>query len=154
AWDLASEALALTDEGDPERPALALTLGYAGRLVGVHEDLIALLDTAVDAFIAQGDPGRAAEASSVRAGHLFSLGVVTRTREARERAVELAKVAPPSPSTVRAFAGASRSFQVIDRDLGRALESAREALRLAEEVGDDEAASSALNTIGMVRVHE
>src|SRR6185437_6169411 len=37
AFDLAREALALTDEGDPERPALQLVAGYAGRQVGNDE---------------------------------------------------------------------------------------------------------------------
>ena len=154
AQELASEALALTSADDPERPALALLLGYAGRMVGVSEELAALLAWAVDAFVAQDDPSHAAEAASVLGNHLFYLGEIERTRAARERALELARAAPPSPSTVRAFALASRSFQVIDRDLGRALESAQEALRLADEIGDDESASIALNTIGMVRVYQ
>jgi hypothetical protein len=154
ARDLASEALALTPEGDPDRPALVLVLGAAARLVGVEQEVVELVGWAVDAFVAQGDVARAAEASSLLAGHLFYLGDLTGTRSARDRALELARLAPPSPSTVRAFAGASRSLYVIDRDMGRALESAREALRLAEEVGDDEAAAVALNTIGMTRVYE
>jgi class 3 adenylate cyclase/tetratricopeptide (TPR) repeat protein len=154
ARGLALEALTLTAADDPERPAIALVLGYAGRLVEVDDAMVDLLRWAVDAFAAQGDPAHAAEAAALLGNHLFYLGDVTGLRVARDRALELARVAPASPSTVRAFAGASRSFQVIDRDLGRALESAREALRLAEEIGDDEAASIALNTIGMARVSQ
>src|SRR5438477_7672005 len=154
ARDLAHEALALTEADDPERPELALILGYAGRLVGVNEELVALLGWAVDAFVAQDHLARAAEASAVLGGHLFYLGDVTGTRAARDRGLELARLAPPSPSTVRAYASASRSFFVLDRDLGRALESAREALRLAEEIGDGEAAAISLNTIGMTRVYQ
>jgi class 3 adenylate cyclase/tetratricopeptide (TPR) repeat protein len=154
ALDLALEALALTAEDDPERPLLALLLGHAGRLVGVNDERVALMRWAVDAFVAQGDPGHAAEASSLLGSHLFYLGDITGTRAARDRTLELARLAPASPSTARAFAGASRSFQVIDRDFDRALESAGEALRRAEEVGDDEAAAIALNTIGMARVYQ
>jgi tetratricopeptide (TPR) repeat protein len=109
---------------------------------------------AVDAFVAQDDPARAAEASSLLGGQLFYLGDLSGTRAARDRTLELARLAPASPSTARAFAAASRSFQVIDRDFDRALESAGEALRRAEEVGDDEAAAIALNTIGMARVYQ
>jgi tetratricopeptide (TPR) repeat protein len=147
------EALALTDANDPDRPALALVLGYAGRLVEVDDATADLLRWAVDAFVAQGDPAHAAEAASLLGNHLFYLGDVMGLREARDRVLELARVVPASPSTVRAFASASRSFNVIDHDYERALETAREALRLAEEIGDDEAASIALNTIGMARVY-
>jgi class 3 adenylate cyclase len=154
ARDLVSAALALTPEDDPEHPALVLLLGHAARLVGVNEDVTNLLSSAVDAFVEQGDPAQAAEAAAMLANHLFYLGDLTGTRAARDRALELARAAPPSPATVRAFAGASRSMYLLDRDLERTLETAREALRLAEEVGDDEAASIALNTIGMARVYE
>jgi class 3 adenylate cyclase len=153
ARDLATEALALTGEDDPERPALVLILGYAGRLVEVDDAMADLLRWAVDAFAAQGDPAAAAEAAALLGNHLFYLGDVTGLRVARDRMVEFARVAPASPSTARAFAGASRSYQVIDRDLEKALESGREALRKAEEVHDDEAASISLNTIGMARVY-
>jgi len=154
ARDRVLEALELTAEDDPERPALVLVLGYAGRLVEVDDAMVDLLRWAIDAFAAQGDPAHAAEAAALLGNHLFYLGDVTGLREARDRMLELARAAPPSPSTVRALAGASRSFQVIDRDLGRALESGQETLRLAEEIGDDEAASIALNTIGMARVYQ
>jgi class 3 adenylate cyclase len=152
--ELTLEALALTDADDPERPALVMLLGYAGRLVEVDETMVDLLSWAIDAFVAQGDPAHAAEAAALLGNHLFYLGDITGLRQARDRVLELARVAPASPSTARAFAGASRSFHVIDRDLPRALESGREALRRAEEIGDDEAASIALNTIGMTRVYQ
>jgi class 3 adenylate cyclase/tetratricopeptide (TPR) repeat protein len=153
ARDLALEALALTGDDDPERPSLALLLGYAGRLVEVDDAMVDLLRWAIDAFAAQGDPAHAAETAALLGNHLFYLGDVTGLRQARDRVLDLARAAPPSHSTVRALAGASRSFHVIDRDQERALESAQETLRLAEEIGDDEAASIALNTIGMVRVY-
>jgi class 3 adenylate cyclase/tetratricopeptide (TPR) repeat protein len=153
ARDLAHEALALTPADDPERPALVLVLGYAVRLVGPDDETIELLRWAVDAFAAQGDPAHAAEAAALLGNQLFYLGDVTGTRTVRERALELARLAPPTPSAARAFAAASRSFQVIDQDFERALEASREALRRAEEVDDDEAASVSLNSIGMARVY-
>ena len=153
AHDLATEALALTGEDDPERPRLALLLGYAGRLAGVDDAMVALLRWAVDAFVAERDAAHAAEAALLLGDHLFYLGDVSGTRAARARALELARTAPASSSTARALAGASRSLHVLDRDLEASIETARDALRLAEEVGDDEAASNALNTIGMARVY-
>jgi tetratricopeptide (TPR) repeat protein len=52
----------------------------------------------------------------------------------------------------RALGSVSRSYSIIDRNLGGAIELAREALAIADEAGDDETASIALNTIGMSRV--
>src|SRR5215831_17577128 len=43
ARDLVLEALELTAEDDPERPALALVLGYAGRLVEIDDTMVDLL---------------------------------------------------------------------------------------------------------------
>jgi class 3 adenylate cyclase/tetratricopeptide (TPR) repeat protein len=151
AHELAVEALALTDAEDPERPALQLLAGYGGRLMG-SDDLPALLEPAVEGFIARGDPGRAAEAAVLLANDHFYRGDIGGTRAVRGRALELAREAPPSASTARALASISRSYSVIDHDQEGALELAREALALAEEMGDEEVASISLNTIGMARV--
>jgi class 3 adenylate cyclase/tetratricopeptide (TPR) repeat protein len=152
AHELALEALALTAPGDPERPALQLVAGYAGRLLGT-DDAVELLEPAIDGFVNQGDPGRAAEAAVLLGSDLFYRGEIAAVREVRGRALELARRAPPVASTARALASVSRSFSVIDRNLEGAVELAREALALADEVGDDETASVCLNTIGMTRVY-
>ncbi|HEU5404556.1 MAG TPA: AAA family ATPase [Gaiellaceae bacterium] len=151
AYDLALQALALTKE-DAERPALQLLAGYAGRLAG-GTDQAELLEPAIDGFVAQGDPGRAAEAATLLGSDYFYRGDMKNARATRERALELARKAPPSSSTARALAAVSRSLHVIDRDNARALELAREALKLAEEIEDDETAAIALNTIGMTRAY-
>jgi class 3 adenylate cyclase/tetratricopeptide (TPR) repeat protein len=153
ARELAEGALALTSADDPERPSLVLILGYAGRLVAVTDEIVDLLAWAVDAFIEQGNPAHAAEAASLLGTHRFYLGDITGTRAARARGLELARLAPDSQAAARAFAASARSLYVLDRDLERALESGREALQLAEKVGDDEGAAIALNTIGMARVY-
>ncbi|HEU5214839.1 MAG TPA: AAA family ATPase [Gaiellaceae bacterium] len=148
---LALEALALTGEGDPERPRLQLLAGYAGRLIG-SDDGPELLEPAIDGFVALGDPGRAAEASVLLGSDYFYRGDVAAVRRARDRGLELARQAPRVDSTARALANISRSYSVIDRNLEGGRELAQEALALADEVGDDETASISLNTIGMSRV--
>jgi class 3 adenylate cyclase/tetratricopeptide (TPR) repeat protein len=149
AYDLALEALELTDDGDPEKPALQMLAGYAQRLTGsIDTDLVS---AALEGFVELGDLGRAAEAATLLGSLHFYEGDLESARAARGRALELARTAPPSSSTARALAAVSRSLHVIDRENDRSLELAREALALAEEVGDDETAAIALNTIGMTR---
>jgi class 3 adenylate cyclase/tetratricopeptide (TPR) repeat protein len=153
ARDLALEALALTADDDPERPALALVLGYAARLAGLDEETVALLRWTVDAFAAQGDPAQAAEASVLLANNLFYLGDISGLRAAQERALELVREAPASRATGRALAQVARSRHIIDRNLQEGRELALEALELAEAEGDDETAAICLNTIGMARAY-
>ena len=152
AHQLALEALALTGSEDPERPALQLLAAYAGRIIG-SGDRPELLEPAIDAFAARGDPGRAAEAAVLLSTYYFDRGEPAAVREVRDRALGLARRAPPVASTARALATISRSYSVIDRNLEGALELARQALAIADEVGDDETASISLNTIGMARVY-
>jgi tetratricopeptide (TPR) repeat protein len=153
ARDLALEALALTHEDDPQRPSLALILGYAGRLVAIDDETVNLLRWAVDAFAARGAPAEAAEAAVLLANHLYYVGDITGVRAARSRALELAHDAPPSRGKARALGHVARSLYVIDRNLEEGHDLAVEALELAEAEGDDETAASCLNTIGMARTH-
>jgi len=148
ALELALEALQLTDEADPERPSLHLLAGYAEQLAG-GENIPELVEPAIEAFLARDEPGRAAEAAVLIANEYFYQGDLDRVREFRGRALELARAAPPSRATARALAQVARALHVLDRDRERAEQLAREALALAEEVGDDQTAAVCLNTIGM-----
>jgi class 3 adenylate cyclase len=150
--ELVKEALALTEGDDPDDPALQLLGTYAARLASSPE-LPALAEAAIDGFLARGDPGRAAEAAVLLGSDLFYRGDIESSRAMRERSLELAREAPPSPSTARALATVARATQVLDRENARALELAREALAMAEDAGDDETAAMCLNTIGLARVH-
>jgi class 3 adenylate cyclase/tetratricopeptide (TPR) repeat protein len=147
----AFDALSLTAEDHPERPHIQLLAAYASRLIGSDYGA-ELLESAIDGFLERGDPGRAAEAGVLLGNYFFSRGEIARVRDVRDRALELARSAPPSASVARALASVSRSFSIIDRNLDEAVELARQALALADEFGDDETASTALNTIGMARV--
>jgi len=151
AHELALEALALTEENDPERPALQLLAGYAGLVMG-SDDLPALLEPAIELFVANGNPGSAAEAATLLGTDYFYRGDITKVREVRDRGLELARSAPPSRAVARAMASVSRSKHLLDSDSASALELAREAFTIAEEIGDDQSAAIALNTIGLARV--
>jgi class 3 adenylate cyclase/tetratricopeptide (TPR) repeat protein len=151
AHELALEALALTGADDPERPSLQLLAAYSSRLIRA-DDLPELLEPAIEGFIAQGDPGRAAEACVLLGSEYFYRSRLDAARETRARAYELTRTAPPSPAVALAIAQVARSKAVIDRDTEGALELAREALALADAAGEDETASNCLNTIGMARV--
>jgi tetratricopeptide (TPR) repeat protein len=150
AIQLGNEALALTPEDAPERPSLQLLVAYATWPVGRDEP--GLLESARDGFLAQGDEGRAAEASAVLSRILFHRGDVEASRRAGAQAVELARRVPPSPATGRALAQEARRVEISARDYEAALPLAREALAIAEELGDVSLASHALNTIGLARI--
>jgi tetratricopeptide (TPR) repeat protein len=150
AIQLGNEALALTPEDAPERPALQLLVAYATWPVG--RDDPGLIESARDGFLAQGDGGRAAEASALLSRILFHRGDTEASRRAGAYAAELARRAPPSPSTGLALASWARRLEIGDRDYEAALPLAREALAIAEELGDVPLASHALNTIGLARI--
>jgi tetratricopeptide (TPR) repeat protein len=150
--DSARAALALTDPGSPERPALELLGAYGSRLAD-SQGLPELLDSAIEGFLAQDDYEHAAEAAALRASDAFFRGDLDNSRAASARAVEFARRVPSSPLAARALSQAARSAEILDRDFERALELAREALSIAEQSGDDELAARCLNTIGLSRVH-
>ena len=150
ANDLARYALALAEEDDPELPSLRLLAGYAEQLVG-GKDIPELVEPAIEGFLAQGEPGRAAEAAMLIANELYYRADLEQLRVFRGRALELAREAPPSRAAARALAQVARSLHVIDRKREEGVELAREALAVAETVGDDQTAAICLNTIGMAR---
>ena len=152
AYELAQEALALTNAGDEERPALQLLAAYGGRDLA-EADVTGLLAEAVDGFLAQGDPGRAAETAQVLAREFFHRGDVALADDANRRAIELARSAPLSTATARAIAGNARHVVVAHAAYAEGADLAREALSYADETGDDRLAMHALNTIGMARVY-
>jgi tetratricopeptide (TPR) repeat protein len=152
AYELAQEALALTDEGDEELPALQLLAAYGGRDLA-EANVTGLLQEAIDGFLALGDPGRAAETAQVLAREFFHRGDVSNADDASRRAIELARSAPLSTATARAIAGHARHIVVAHAAYGEGADLAREALAFADETHDDRLAMHALNTVGLARVY-
>jgi class 3 adenylate cyclase/tetratricopeptide (TPR) repeat protein len=151
AHDLALEALSLTAQEDPERPSLLLLAADASR-ISDRDDVVTLGEAAIEGFLALGEAGRAAEAIASLGSDHFHRGDIAATRAARDRALELARQDPTSPSSARAMAAVGRSRFLLDRDEQGALELSREALALAREAGDERAQAICLNTIGLARV--
>jgi tetratricopeptide (TPR) repeat protein len=152
AVQLGEEALELMAEDAPDRPRIQLTVANATWYV--RRDDPQLIASAVDGFLAQEDLAGAAEASAMLARVLGNQGDAAGARAAGERAVELARRVPSSPATARAIVQYASIAIVGERDSAKALRLAREALAVAEEIGDASAAARALNTIGLARVHE
>jgi class 3 adenylate cyclase/tetratricopeptide (TPR) repeat protein len=152
AYDLASEALALTEPGDEERPALQLLAGYGGRdFFGI--EVAPILEDAAEGFLTLGDSAGAAEALQLLSFDRFHHGDLARSKTASQRAIELARSSPPSSATARAIAGHARHVVLAEGDLDEGIELAREALDFADACGDDRLAMHALNTLGLARVH-
>jgi class 3 adenylate cyclase len=151
AHELALEALSLAQPDSPERPVLFLLAAEASRLVD-NDDVEKLSEQAIEGFLALGDLGRAAEAVSLLGMDYFHRGDVAATRAARDRALELARQDPTSPSSARAIASVARSLHLLDRDLEGALALSQEALAVARESGDERTEAICLNTIGMTRI--
>jgi class 3 adenylate cyclase/tetratricopeptide (TPR) repeat protein len=152
AYELAREALALTEPGDEERPGLQLLAAYGGRGV-MRIDVALLLEEAAEGFLAIGDPGRAAEAYHLLSFDRYHHGDLDSARSTSRRAIELARSAPPSAATAQAIAGRARHAVIADGNLTEGMELAREVLAFADESGDDRLAIHALNTLGMARVY-
>jgi class 3 adenylate cyclase len=151
AYELANEALALTDEGDEELPALQLLAAYGGRDLA-EANVTGLLAEAVDGFLALEDTARAAETAQLLALAFFHRGDIPSADAATRRAIELARNAPRSTARARAIAGHARQIVIAHAAYVEGADLAREALAFADETNDDRLAMHALNTIGMARV--
>ncbi|MDX6517159.1 MAG: hypothetical protein QOF50_5, partial [Gaiellaceae bacterium] len=149
AIELAQAAIRLTEDGDPELPSLQLRTARASWVLGDFgtENVLA----ARDAFLARGDIAAAAEAESVHSLMLWYRGEGAAAAAASARAVELAADQPLTPSKVWVFAQDARRA-CLGGDVAAALDVGRRTLEMAEELGRDDYASHALNTIGMARV--
>ena len=148
ALDLAREALALTDAGDPLRPVLEMCSVEAGYMVDEFDYELGI--SAMNALLAQNDVERGAKAEIVLGRMAFNLGL--QGIHHSQHAVSLLEDRPPSPLYARALAGLGRRLALVgDRVEASAL--AKRALELAEEFSNDRLASDALNTLGLSRVH-
>ena len=152
AYELALEAVHLTEPGDPERPELQLLAGKAVRDLS-DVDATELLEEARDGFLALDDVAQAAEASQALARESLHRGDIARSLEAGRRAHELARSVPLSPASARALAGRARHLEIIEASSTEAIVLAREVLAFADASDDDRLAMNALGTIGLARVH-
>ena len=146
---LARTALELTDAGDPLRPVLQLRIARATAFDGRPDpDLVA---AARDGFLAHGAIEHAAESEALLSWMHWWRGEGEAAKQHSRRTLELARDLPTSVSKARAVAQSARR-EAIGGNPERAIELARETLAMAEELGHDELASHALNSLGLTRM--
>jgi class 3 adenylate cyclase/tetratricopeptide (TPR) repeat protein len=110
------------------------------------------LEEARDALLAVGDPETAAEACALLAEAWWDHGQNDRGREQLERAQELIRDRPASPSAARVLLEVSRYAMLADKT-EEAVRTGRQALALAEEQGLMDLIPSALINIGSARTN-
>jgi class 3 adenylate cyclase/tetratricopeptide (TPR) repeat protein len=144
------EALALWPTEDTERPRLLLAAGRAasqGEGTGVEE-----LESARHALAAVGDVEGAAEADALLGNLLWRRGDRARATKHIARAHEVVADLPPSRAKTFVLTVAAGNAMVSGDD-DKAAELASEVVRLAEELGLDDARVQALTTLGSVGMH-
>ncbi|HYY77599.1 MAG TPA: BTAD domain-containing putative transcriptional regulator, partial [Actinomycetes bacterium] len=141
------EALALWPADAPDRPELELRAGRARCYgEGAGEDLLA---NARDGLLALGDRAGAAEAEVLLAELAY---MHSRPRSAHiDRALELVRDAPASPSKAAVLHGCMHHLMVADRHQA-AIQVAKQALAMARSLRLREIEASALGTIGAARL--
>ncbi|TML52101.1 MAG: zinc-ribbon domain-containing protein [Actinobacteria bacterium] len=152
AYELAMEAVELTEPGDPERATLQFLAAYGGRDLA-DVDTRDLLEEACEGFLALDDIARAAEACQALARESLHRGDTARSLEAGQRAHDLARSVPLSVASARALGGRARHLDILEGLTVEAIALAREVLAFADASGDDRLAMNALGTIGLARVH-
>jgi tetratricopeptide (TPR) repeat protein len=150
-YELALEAIALSEPEDPERPALQLLAARGARDLA-DVDATELVEEARERFLALGDIARAAEASQAIAREALHRGDIARSLEESRRAFDLARSVPLSVASARALAGHARGLQILEGKSAEAIDLAREVLAFADASGEEQIAMSALGTIGLARV--
>jgi class 3 adenylate cyclase/tetratricopeptide (TPR) repeat protein len=143
-----ASALELWSAGDPQRPELLLALGEARYLAG--ESAEAALEEAVRELVAAGDAEQAARGEVILGQAEWEEGRRDLAYEHVERAGELLRDQPPSPSKARVLSEVSRYHMLGGRN-EEAVEVGRHALEMAKQLGLDEVRAHALNNIGTAR---
>jgi class 3 adenylate cyclase/tetratricopeptide (TPR) repeat protein len=148
ARSLYREALDLLPPGDTRRPRLLLGYGNAAARFGI--DARAELDEATEALLASGDVEGAADCLLSRSWYLWNVAAIPEAEKAMDRGLELLAGRPPSAVKAR-FYGEHAVRVMLAGDLDTAIDYAREALALGEQVGLPSQRAHALITIGTAR---
>ncbi len=143
------EALTL-GVADAERPHV-LFRHAAALHMSSEERRVEALEQARDALLAAGDVETAAEATALLAEACWHGGRPEEHRAALAQAQELVQDRPASPAVARVLAQSARYAMLGGRD-EEAATVGNEALAMAEQLGLDDVACSALNSIGSARV--
>ncbi len=150
AAELWGKALELCADDELARPFVLLEYGKA--LAVADQPAVAVLDEASAALVGAGEPAAAAEAESTNA---WLLDIAGRTDEARardERALELARDAPPSYAKALILARAGAHAFTARESRARALHVLGEALSIADDLELGEIQAEALQFVGLTRL--
>ena len=142
-------ALELAVDGSVERAHLLYKLG-SSRLVAEQLDP-ALMVLARDELLAVGDRETAAEAELALGEFTWLTGERDRAFEHLDAARNIVEGLPLSRAKAHVAASTSRYMMLAARS-HEAIRSGREALAMAEQLGDGELRANALNNIGVSRV--
>jgi class 3 adenylate cyclase/tetratricopeptide (TPR) repeat protein len=142
-----AEALTLTPTDGPERAELLFHLGTARFHAesGGADDL----EEARDAFLAQGQLERAAEAM-VMIGELLWMRADPTAFACLEEAVALLQSSPPSPAKAHVLSSRARFLMIADEN-DEAIRVGLEALDMASDLCLEEVRAHALDSIGLAR---
>jgi class 3 adenylate cyclase len=144
--DFALAALDLTDADDPTRPRLQYRLAIAKTFLG-EEDFDAAL-AARDGFLAHDDIESAALADVFLGRMHWARSNPADSLDHFAHARELVEELPLSFAKARVFAQQARQAS-LSGARAEAIELGQKTLAMAEELGNDELISHALNTLGM-----
>jgi class 3 adenylate cyclase/tetratricopeptide (TPR) repeat protein len=142
-------ALELAADGSVERAQMLYKLG-SSRLVAEQLDP-ALMVQARDELLAIGDRETAAEAELGLGEYMWLTGERDRAFEHLEAARNIVEGLPLSRAKAHVAASTSRYMMLAARS-DESIRSGREALAMAEQLGDGELRANALNNIGVSRV--
>jgi class 3 adenylate cyclase/tetratricopeptide (TPR) repeat protein len=134
---------------DEERGQLLFGLGSALFALADHAAAETLVE-ASDLLVQAGNPETAAEVECLLAQMAFYMADAADVNRHVDRAVELVRGRPPSVAHARSLSQAAR-FQMLGGEWGAAVESGREAERMATGLGLDAIRADALATVGVAR---
>ena len=141
-------ALGLWPQTDGERPVLLFCLGKALSRSATPDERV--LEEARDALLAAGDLERAAECDVIIGELLWRSGRHEQAFEHMNAGVERLKGRPASYSRAYALSTLSR-FQIAADEAESAVQLARAAMEIAEELELDDLRAHTLNTVGVAR---
>jgi len=141
-------ALELWPDDDGERPYLLFRYGSALHYEGRAAEALA---EAATELLEAGEHEHAAEAYAVHAEAVWMQGHSRQAIEHLERAAALLAEEPPSRAKAFVLANLAR-FRMAADEAEEAIRVGFAALQMADELGFEELAANALNTLGVMRV--
>jgi class 3 adenylate cyclase/tetratricopeptide (TPR) repeat protein len=146
-----AQTLEVWPDDEPKSPGLLIRYGRVLNSVDIGTD-VQILAQALEAAIAAGDPGQAAEAETLLCEMNWLRGRRDDAFEHLQAAEALVANEPGSYAKAYVMANVSRFWMLAAKN-DEAISFGREALGMAEELGLDEIRAHVLNNIGVSRIN-